>query len=78
MIEPGKAIAGWGMMLDEGLPRLLALLGLRLGLPVCELLERLTPRDLVLLADALAHDAETGMDGKPTNEFSRLQAFLTE
>jgi len=78
MTEPRSALAGWGMLLDRSLPRLLALLALKLGLPIGELLARVTPRELVLLAEALAAEGDSPPSGKPQDEPGRLQAFLTE
>jgi hypothetical protein len=78
MTEPRRALAGWGMLLDESLPRLLAMLALKLGMPPGEALERLSPRDLVLLAEALAADGASPPTGEPQEELSRLQAFLME
>lgn len=78
MTEPRRALAGWGMLLDESLPRLLAMLALRLGMPLGELLDRLTPRDLVLLAEALAADATAPAMAEPRQDLGRLQTFLLE
>jgi hypothetical protein len=78
MTEPRRALAGWGMLLDESLPRLLAMLALKLGMPPAEALERLSPRDLVLLAEALAADATAPTVVEPCQDLARLQTFLME
>ena len=74
------ALAGWGLLLKDELPRLVAKLALALGMTPAEALHRLTPADAAMLLNELSQsakddDAEERLGESPGRDaalFSRM------
>ncbi|MCD6283560.1 hypothetical protein J7J84_08210 [bacterium] len=52
------ALAGWGLLLKDEFPRLVAKLALALGMTPAEVMRRLTPTDAAMLLDELNQSAK--------------------
>lgn len=54
------ALAGWGLLLKDELPRLVAKLALALGMTPTEVMHRLTSADAAMLLDELSQSVKDG------------------
>jgi hypothetical protein len=69
-------LIGWGLLLKDELPRIIAKLALALGMTPSEIMHRLTPVDAALLLDELNQSAKSSESEERLGESPSRDAAL--
>jgi hypothetical protein len=69
-------LVGWGLLLKDEFPRLVAKLALALGMTPSEVMRRLTPADASVLLDELSQSAKDGKAEERLGESPNRDAAL--